>query len=88
MENSIATFSKARLAKAVEAKWPGCPSDRWHIVLAEGLSEHLGRPVSTTQAKGWLSGVRPGSDMLIALAQVLGREREWFYQDSTNARLS
>lgn len=80
MENKISTFSKGKLVRAVEAKWPGSPSDRGHILLAEAIAERLGRPISTTQAKGWLSGIRPGSDMLIALAQVLGRELEWFYE--------
>lgn len=80
LKSEISTFSKERLTKAVEAKWPTCPSDRVHIQLADALSKHLGRPVSPSQAKGWMSGVRPGSDMLIAIAQVLKRVLEYFYE--------
>lgn len=79
MENTIPTFSKEKLIRAVESKWATCPPDRIHIELADALSEHLGRPISASQAKGWLSGVRPGSDMLIAIAQTLGRSLDWFY---------
>lgn len=79
-KSEIATFSKERLAKAVEAKWAAYPSDQRHIELAKALSEHLGRPISPSQAKGWLSGIKPGSDMLIAIAQVLKRVLEYFYE--------
>lgn len=80
MENTIPTFSKEKLIRAAESKWATCPSDRVHIELADALSGHLGRPISASQAKGWLSGIKPGSDMLIAIAQVLGRQLEYFYE--------
>lgn len=80
MKNTNETFSKAKLVEAVTIKWPDCPLERIHIELAEALSEHLGRPISGTQAKGWLSGIRPGSDMLKAIAHVVKRKMEWFYE--------
>lgn len=80
MENLKSTFSKKKLEKAAVVKWPDCPFGRIHVKLAYALTKHLGRPISVTQAKGWLDGIKPGSDMLIAIAQVLGRELEWFYE--------
>jgi hypothetical protein len=80
MENTISTFSKTKLGKAVHIKWPGCLSGRRHVRLADALTEHLGRPISATQAKGWLDGIKPGSDMLIAIAQVLDQELGYFYE--------
>ena len=74
MEKTIPTFSKEKLTKALEVK-------QWdHRQFAEKLSEHLGRPISCSQAKGWIDGIRPGSDMLMAIAQVLNRSLEWFYE--------
>ena len=70
----IATYSPDRIIKAREAKgWS-------QQELADGLTKHFGRDVIVSYVKGWEGGIKPGPDYLIAIAQVLGRRLEWFYE--------